>query len=168
MHAAHTTGGTVCDLCGCGVWAGTKRAHSRAARHIDIRARVASRLQTVFGSIGHNPGRFSLPRSARERGSISLCKDCRLRERRVGSEPAILEPPRKSKTSNKEGVSSFVSNRWTYEREPKNPHAIRFGAQREADLRHSGWLAVYTLSLYHVTSSLTPFPSCLEIRCGFM
>ena len=56
-------------------------------------------------------------------GAPSLRKDCRLRERRVGGVSGNIEPPRESKTSNNEGVSSFVSNRWTYEREhKKNPY----------------------------------------------
>ena len=151
-------------MCGCGVWAGTKRAHSRARRDTLTPGRELLAVCKQYLEVLATAQAGFLCRALCVSGAPSLRKDSRLKARSRESLSAAIEPPRESKISNKEGVSSFVWNRWAYEREPKNPHAIRFGAQREADLRHArplgmvGCLYIITLSRHKLAHTVSELP----------
>ena len=125
MCMPRTRRGELCDLCGCGVWAGTKRAHSRARRDTLTPGRELLAVCKQHLEVLATAQAGFLCRALCVSGAPSLRKDCRLRERRVGrvSLSGHRAASRNFKTSNNEGVSSFVSNRWTYEREhKKNPY----------------------------------------------
>ena len=102
---------------------GTKRAHSRAARGTLTPGRELLAVCKQYLEVLATAQAGFLCRALCVSGAPSLRKDSRLKAWSRESLSAAIEPPRESKTSNKEGVSSFVSNRWTYEREhKKNPY----------------------------------------------
>ena len=84
MCMPRTRRGELCDLCGCGVWAGTKRAHSRARRDTLTPGRELLAVCKQYLEVLATAQAGFLCRALCVSGAPSLRKDCRLRERRVG------------------------------------------------------------------------------------